>query len=196
MANIITGIRILCGIALLFFPVFSPLFYALYIAAGVSDMTDGAVARKTGTAGEFGSKLDTAADLVLAAVCLIKLVPVLGIPPWLYIWIAAVALIKVVNIISGYVLRKEFAAVHTVMNKVTGMLLFILPLTSALIDLRYSGALVCAAATFAAIQEGHYIRTGRSGADTAGFPCRRKQDPVTVPQATDNGEYLEKNAEK
>ena len=196
MANIITGVRILCGIALLFLPVFSPSFYALYIAAGVSDMTDGAVARKTGTVSSFGSKLDTAADLVLAAVCLIKLVPVLGIPPWLYIWIAAVALIKVVNIISGYVLRKEFAAVHTVMNKVTGMLLFILPLTSALIDLRYSGALVCAAATFAAIQEGHYIRTGRSGADTAGFPCRRKQDPVPVPQAPDNGEYLEKHAEK
>ncbi|MBR6007717.1 MAG: CDP-alcohol phosphatidyltransferase family protein [Clostridia bacterium] len=196
MANIITGVRILCGIALLFFPVFSPSFYALYIAAGVSDMTDGAVARKTGTVSSFGSKLDTAADLVLAAVCLIKLVPVLGIPPWLYIWIAAVALIKVVNIISGYVLRKEFAAVHTVMNKVTGMLLFILPLTSALIDLRYSGALVCAAATFAAIQEGHYIRTGRSGADTAGLPCRRKQDPVPVRQAPDNGEYLEKHAEK
>ena len=196
MANIITGVRILCGIALLFFPVFSPSFYALYIAAGVSDMTDGAVARKTGTVSSFEAKLDTAADLVLSAACLIKLVPVLGIPPWLYIWIAAVALIKVVNIISGYVLRKEFAAVHTVMNKVTGMLLFILPLTSALIDLRYSGALVCAAATFAAIQEGHYIRTGRSGADTAGFPCRRKQDPVPVPQAPDNGEYLEKNAEK
>ena len=196
MANIITGIRILCGIALLFFPVFSPLFYALYIVAGVSDMTDGAVARKTGTAGEFGSKLDTAADLVLAAVCLIKLVPVLEIPPWLYIWTALIALVKVINIVSGYVTRREFAAVHTVMNKVTGMLLFILPLTSALIDLRYSGALVCAAATFAAIQEGHYIRTGRSGADTAGLPCRRKQDPVPVRQAPDNGEYLEKHAEK
>ena len=196
MADIITGIRILCSIALLFPPAFSPAFYILYLIAGFSDMTDGAVARKTGTVSDFGSKLDTAADLVLSAACLIKLVLVLGIPPWLYIWIAAVALIKVVNIISGYVLRKEFAAVHTVMNKVTGMLLFILPLTSALIDLRYSGALVCAAATFAAIQEGHYIRTGRSGADTAGFPCRRKQDPVPVPQATDNGEYLEKNAEK
>ena len=62
MANIITGIRILCSIALLFFPAFSPSFYALYIAAGVSDMIDGTVARKTGTASEFGSKLDTAAD--------------------------------------------------------------------------------------------------------------------------------------
>ena len=165
MANIITGFRILCGIALLFFPVFSPAFYALYIAAGLSDMTDGAVARKTGTASAFGSKLDTAADLVLAAVCLIKLIPALDIPSWLLIWIAVIALIKTINIISGYVMYREFVAVHTVMNKVTGILLFILPLTTALIDLKYSGALVSAAATFAAIQEGHYIRTGRFGID-------------------------------
>lgn len=49
MANIITVIRIVCSIALLPFPAFSPTFYALYIVAGVSDMADGAVARKTGT---------------------------------------------------------------------------------------------------------------------------------------------------
>ncbi len=104
MADIITGVRILCSIALLFFPVFSPSFYTLYIAAGVSDMIDGTVARKTGTVSAFGSKLDTAADLVLAAVCLIKLIPVLDTPSWLLIWIAIIALIKMINIISAYVM--------------------------------------------------------------------------------------------
>ena len=38
---------------------------------------------------------------------------------------------------------------------------FMLPLTLKVIDLKYSGALVSAVATFAAIQEGHYIRTVR-----------------------------------
>ena len=161
MANIITGIRILCSITLLFFPAFSPSFYILYIIAGISDMIDGTVARKTGTASEFGSKLDTAADSILAAVCLIKLIPVLDIPSWLIIWIAIVAVIKLINIISGYVMYKEFVAVHTVMNTVTGILLLILPFTLTMIDLKYSGAFVSAAATFAAIQEGHYIMTGR-----------------------------------
>ena len=160
MANIITGIRILCSIALLFFPVFSPAFYALYIAAGVSDMIDGTVARKTGTVSAFGTKLDTAADSVLAAVCLIKLIPVLHIPSWLLIWIIIIALIKTINIISGYVMHKELAAVHTVMNKVTGIALFLLPFTLSMIDLKYSGIFVCALAAFAAIQEGHLIRTG------------------------------------
>ena len=159
MANIITGVRILCSIALLFFPAFSPSFYALYIAAGVSDMIDGFIARKTGTASEFGSKLDTAADFVLVFCCLIKLIPVLDIPTWLIIWIIVIAVIKAVNLISGYVMRKEFVTLHTEMNKATGILLFILPLTLTVIDLKYSGAVVCAAATFAAIQEGHFIRT-------------------------------------
>ena len=46
LANCITAIRILCSIALLFFPAFSTAFYALYITSGVSDMVDGWVARR------------------------------------------------------------------------------------------------------------------------------------------------------
>ena len=160
MANTITAIRIVCSIALLFFPVFSPAFYTLYIVAGISDIVDGTVARKTGTVSKFGSKLDTVADFVLVLCCLIKLIPNLHIPTWLIVWIIVIAVIKAFNLISGYALRKEFIALHTVMNKVTGVLLFVLPLTLRVIDLKYSGAVVGVVATFAAIQEGHLIRTG------------------------------------
>ena len=96
-------------------PAFSPAFYALYIAAGASDMIDGAVARKTGTVSEFGSRLDTAADIVFVAVCLIKLLPVLHAPTWLIIWMIVIAVIKVINLICGYVARKEIVACHTVL---------------------------------------------------------------------------------
>ena len=175
MANLITVVRILCSIALLFCPVFSPAFYTLYIIAGVSDMADGAVARKTGTAGEFGSKFDTAADFVLVVVCLIKMIPAIHVPAWLIIWIIVIAVIKAVNLISGYVMRKEIVVLHTVMNKMTGILLFVLPLTLSFIDLKYSGAIVSAAATFAAIQEGHLIRTG-AGNNDAGTSEMRGND--------------------
>ena len=84
MANIITAIRIVCSIALLLFPAFSPPFYTLYIAVGISDMIDGTVARKTGTVSALGSKLDTAADFIFVVCCLIKLLPVFNIPTWLY----------------------------------------------------------------------------------------------------------------
>ena len=160
-ANIISGFRILCSIALLFCSPFSPPFYALYLVAGLTDMIDGLIARKTNTVSTFGARLDTAADFALVAVCLWKLLPKLSLPSWLWVWIGGIALIKVVNVLSGYILQKRFVVLHTAMNKVTGVLLFILPLTLRIIDLRTSGGFVCALATFAAVQEGHYIRTGR-----------------------------------
>lgn len=65
MANFITSLRIICSITLLFCPALSQVFYVLYIIAGVTDMIDGTVARKTNTVSEFGSRLDTVADFIL-----------------------------------------------------------------------------------------------------------------------------------
>ena len=161
MANTITFFRMAASIVLLFCPVFSPAFYVFYIAAGLSDILDGFVARKTNTASRFGARLDTIADYLFVVVCLIKLLPILRIPAWLYIWIGIIALIKVVNIISGFIVQKRFVTVHSVMNKATGALLFLLPLTISTVPLKYSAIVVCAVATFAAIQEGQFIRTGR-----------------------------------
>ena len=160
MANIITGSRIICSIALLFCPVFSVVFYVLYIIAGVSDIIDGAIARKTGSVSEFGSTLDTVADFIFVVVCMIKLLPAIDIEIWMFIWIGIIILIKVINIVSGFILQRRFVSVHSVMNKITGFLLFVFPLTVGFIELKYSVVVVCAAATFAAIQEGHYIRSG------------------------------------
>ncbi|MBR3109207.1 MAG: CDP-alcohol phosphatidyltransferase family protein [Clostridia bacterium] len=160
-AHLITGTRSLCSIALLFCPAFSPVFFALYVIAGLSDMIDGPVARKTHTVSEFGAKLDTAADFVFVVACLWKLLPKLSVPLWLWLWIGGIALIKAVNILSGYICQKMFVVMHTLLNKITGILLFILPLTLRAIELKHSAPLVCAAATFAAVQEGHFIRTRR-----------------------------------
>ena len=157
MANVITGIRIIMSSVLLFCPVFSPIFFAIYLIAGVSDMIDGTIARKTNSVSEFGSKFDSIADFIFVAVCLVKILPVMDIPVWLYVWTAIIALIKITNIISGYAIQKRYVAVHTVMNKVTGVLLFMLPLTLAIVPLNYSGISVCLVATFAAVQEGYYV---------------------------------------
>ena len=161
MANTVTGARIVLSVALLFFKPFSAAFYALYIAAGLTDIADGAIARKTKSESEFGSRFDTVADFAFLAVCSIKLIPVFDLPAWIYVWIALIALIKAVNVVSGFVVKKKFASAHTVMNRITGALLFALPLTVRFVDVRYSSVALCAAATFAAVQEGHFIRTGR-----------------------------------
>lgn len=163
MANIITSIRFFCAAALLFCPPLSSLFYFYYIVAGVSDMVDGVVARKTNAVSDFGAKLDTAADIVFVAVCLIRVLPVLEMPVWLYAWIVAIALVKSVNIVVGYATQKKFVALHSAANKVAGVLLFALPLSLPFVDVQCSGVAACMAATFAAVQEGYFIRTGRVG---------------------------------
>ena len=149
----------LISIALLFCPVFLPVFYMLYLIADLSDMIDGTIARRTNTVSEFGARFDTAADFVFVGVCLIKLLPVINMPPWLCVWIVIIALIKIINIISGYIVQRKLVEVYSVMNKVTGVLLFILPLTFLIVPLKYLAIPVCAVATLSAVQEGHFIRT-------------------------------------
>jgi len=161
IANLITGGRILCAILMLFFPVLSLQFYIIYILGGISDMVDGTVARKTNTANDFGAGLDTVADIIFVAVSLIKLLPILNIPGWLWIWIVVIAIIKISNIAAGFVCKKKLVALHTFMNKTTGFVLFILPLTLHFVEVKYSSAVICFMATFSAIQEGYLIATGR-----------------------------------
>ena len=159
IANIVTACRILGSMLLWFFPAFSIKFYIIYVICGFSDMIDGTIARKTNSTSEMGAKIDTAADLAFVAVSLIKILPTITIPQWLWIWGAVIAIIKIGNILWGYVSAKQFLSLHTMMNKITGLLLFLLPLTLSFLDVKCSSAAVCSVATCAAIQEGLYIAT-------------------------------------
>ena len=158
-ANIITIVRILCSLALLFCVPLSLPFYALYTAAGLSDIFDGWIARKTNTATKFGAKLDTLADIVFAAVVLIKLLPILALPVWIIVWVGVIALIKLVNIVIGFVRNHTLTAVHSVINKVAGVLVFILPFTIPIINIQYTAGLVFVVATVAAIMESRTVIT-------------------------------------
>ena len=159
IANILTGCRILGSILLLFFSVFSAEFYILYLLCGFSDMIDGTIARKTHSTSELGSKMDTAADFVFVTASLIKLLPTIHIPWWLWIWGGIITIIKICNIIWGYISKKQFIALHTIMNKATGLLLFLFPLIIFFVELKYIAIAVCSIATISAIQEGFYVIT-------------------------------------
>ena len=154
-ANIITGLRIIGSVVLLFFDVPSLPFYITYLLCGFSDMIDGAIARKTNAVSSFGSKLDTVADIVFMVVCAVKLLPMIYLPIWVWMWIAVIALIKVTNIVWGFVRKKQLVDYHAVLNKITGSLLFLLPFTLQFIEPMYSFAVVCMIATIAAIKEGY-----------------------------------------
>lgn len=164
MANVITSFRILCGLSLLLCPAFSRSFYVLYLLGGLSDVLDGFAARHWGRETELGARLDTVADTLFALVVLAKMFLAVYIPRWMLLWVLGIALIKAANVICGFALRHRFVAEHTAANKLCGILLFFIPLCIG--QFPWQGVMVlcilsCAAATFAALQEGHYIRTGR-----------------------------------
>ena len=159
IANLITSCRIILSLIMLPLPVFSTEFYACYLLAGVTDMLDGTIARKLGTNSDFGEKLDTFADIIFVVIALYKLLPVCNINVAIWIWIGVIAMIKVINIISGLVVQKKIVAVHSLANKITGLVLFVLPFSLTVIEIKYSAIAVCLLATFAAIQEGHFIRS-------------------------------------
>ena len=90
-------------------------------------------------------------------VALIKFVPFLHIPVWLWIWIGIIAMIKLGNAAWGFVRTKKLISPHTVLNKITGLLLFLLPVTISFVDLTYTLPIVCAVATVAAMHEWYYM---------------------------------------
>jgi len=161
LANLLTGFRILGSILLLFFPVFTSEFYVTYLLCGFSDMIDGTIARKTNSDSEFGARLDTVADLTFLAVSLIRLLPQIHLSLGYWIWVGAIAVIKVGTIVWGFVLEKHLLSPHTIMNKIAGLLLFLLPLSVSFVELKYSLLVVCSVATIAAILDVRYVQTKR-----------------------------------
>ena len=160
LPNVISALRFLGAVCLLFFGVESCAFWVIYFVCGLSDMADGYLARKLGCESKTGALLDSLADLVFVVCCCFKLIPALAFPKWLWIWGGVIVAIKVINQISALVMYKKCVFPHTVANKVTGFLLFVgVPLTVFLESI-VPMVIVAVVATFAAVQEGHFIRTG------------------------------------
>ena len=157
LPNVISALRIAGSIGLLFCDVSGWTFWVLYALCGISDMVDGWLARKLHAETKAGAVLDSVSDIVFVACCAIHLLPAMEIPVWLWIWAGVIVFIKIVNQISALVVFKRFCFPHTIANKLTGLLLFLTVPTMLWSVIPVS--IVAALATFAAVQEGHYIRT-------------------------------------
>ena len=153
--NLITIVRFLGTIALLFLSPAAKTFYILYTVCGVTDALDGALARLMKISSEFGAKLDSVADLIFYAVMLIKIFPMLwiGIPNWIWIWVAAVIVIRSASYIAAFINTHKFSSTHTILNKLTGFCVFLAPYFLKLEILGYYCMSVCFVATLSSAQE-------------------------------------------
>lgn len=151
--NIISTLRILLSIGLLFSKPFSPLFWILYSVCGFSDIIDGYIARKSNSISRLGSLLDSIGDIVFISAVIIVLIPVISIPKGIQLWIAIIALVRILSITIACCKYHTFAVLHTYANKISGLLLFFIPYLYSLMNINILGGIICAVTSISAVEE-------------------------------------------
>lgn len=75
--NLISSLRFVGSVSLLFFSLESSTFWIIYLLCGISDMLDGFIARRLNATTDIGSRLDSIADLCMISVCAIEFIPII-----------------------------------------------------------------------------------------------------------------------
>ena len=152
IANALTVGRMLFSVLLLLLPPDSAAFTMFYLLCGVTDVLDGFAARRLHTESDRGARLDSAADLLFAAVAAVRILPRLPLPLWIWSWTAGIALAKLTGMLVRH-RRGRLMLGHTLFNRLTGLACFLLPLTVGFVNVGIGAALVCALATCAVLDE-------------------------------------------
>lgn len=154
-ADIFTAFRIAGSLALVFLRPLSAAFFCVYVLTGLTDVLDGWIARRTHTASDFGAKLDSMADLLFYAVMLLRIFPSLwgALPKGVWYSAAALVIVRVSIYLIAAVKYRRFSSMHTYLNKLTGVAVFMVPfLLMTPYAAGYSWA-VCAVAAAASLEE-------------------------------------------
>ncbi|MDD6800122.1 MAG: CDP-alcohol phosphatidyltransferase family protein [Firmicutes bacterium] len=154
-ADTITSARMAFSLLMLFIPLRSVGFLVVYTFSGLTDVLDGWLSRKTGTASDFGARLDSIADLLFYGVLLFRLLPVLWqtLPAAIWYAVAVILIVRLASYATVAVKHHRFASLHTWLNKLTGAGVFMLPYVFAMsTGIVYSWA-ICVLAFAAALEE-------------------------------------------
>lgn len=127
--NIITALRIVGTFGFMFTEPLGKWFYIIYFFTGVTDVLDGFLARKLNVASELGAKLDSVADMLFNITMIVKILPVLLVLLPHFVWYAVgfIALMRIASYVASAVKFKKLASLHTMMNKITGFMIFTVP---------------------------------------------------------------------
>lgn len=129
IADCLTTARMAGTVALVFLRPLSPAFFFLYALTGLTDVLDGWIARMTHTASDFGAKLDSAADLLFYAVMLLRVFPALWylLPKIIWYLVAVSVAVRIAAYLTAALKYHQFASLHTWLNKLTGLAVFLVP---------------------------------------------------------------------
>ncbi len=153
--NLITALRILGSVVLLFLNAFTAEYFVVYSICGISDVADGTVARAMNATGDLGAKLDSIADLLFYSVAIIKIFPFLmdNLSAFVWVFAAVVLLIRLASYIVAGIKYKRFASLHTLGNKLTGASVFLITYFLKALNPDIVCTIVCIIGGFASAEE-------------------------------------------
>ena len=128
--NMLSIIRIICAVLLILFINYPTVFIFLYVTVGLTDILDGFIARKLKIESEFGARLDSIADFffyIILVFIIIKLYSSIIITN-LKMIVIAIIFIRLLNMLLTKLKYKKIVFVHTLANKISGILLYFLPI--------------------------------------------------------------------
>jgi len=159
LANLITITRIIGTLCLIPFDVYSNTFIIIYLYCGLSDVLDGFVARKLNIISQTGSKLDSLSDLLYYSVMMSKVWSYLELylPKYIWILIYLILFFRLMSYLFVLIRDKQLSSRHTKLNKLTGFLMFLLPLVVGSPYLIHYSYLVLAIAYISEYDEIMYI---------------------------------------
>lgn len=151
--NIITSLRLVFSIILLFIKPFSILFFLFYILCGISDALDGYIARKINSNSSFGATFDSIADLLFITILLIIFIPIIPWSKWMLLGLFTIVFLRFFSLGIGFIKYRTFTFLHTYANKAAGLALFCFPILYYFFGLPITTASVLFIAGISAIEE-------------------------------------------
>ena len=128
LPNILSISRIAISGLLFFLGGYPVLFSILYLYCGISDVADGYIARRWKVESPAGAKLDSLGDVILyVLITTTFLFHTVLLKDALALWlVVSVFILKILNVIITKARFGEWGMMHTIGNKISGFVLYIL----------------------------------------------------------------------
>lgn len=151
--NILTMIRIILSVSLMFVSLGTPVFTTIYLLCGLSDVLDGFIARKFHCETRIGSMLDSFADAFFLLIMSVRLIPDITWKGYMVLWVIAIGILKLLAYMIMFCRLREVAMLHTYFNKMTGIILFFVPVFYKMSQATVYFVILGSIATVTAIEE-------------------------------------------
>jgi CDP-diacylglycerol--glycerol-3-phosphate 3-phosphatidyltransferase len=151
--NTLSVIRIAGAVSLMFLPIFTAPFFAVYAVCAVLDFADGFFAKTLDAKSFTGDRLDHIASLLFIIILTARYFSIMEIPYWAVLVFSGIAVIKIASLVFGAVRYKKATFVGTDWNKWAKVSFYLIPLWYLFAGMVFTCVVVIATFVIAVTEE-------------------------------------------